>query len=234
MRKSRRAATPTRHYARARFYSAVEIALVGLLFILGAMRAAGAEPQAGPVPAQPSDAEPRLAKTDLWERLDALEQVRRGKARAKPETLDRLYKTEKRSLVRVRALQAIAAKGDGQARVTLVAALKDKDPMVRQAAAQELGNYAGEEAEAKALAAAAGGDPADEVRRAAVGSVGLSERPEAVKALDSASLDRDPELRAEAAERLRRHLGPSSKRILERLKKDPDARVRRRAERGAR
>lgn len=236
MRKSRRPATPTAIYTRARFYGAIEIALVGLLVILGAMRGSGAEPQGGgtpaqgsAAPAQPPDVEARLGKADLWERLDALENVRRGKARAKRETLDRLFKTGRPALVRVRALQAIAAKGDAQARAALLAALKDKDPMVRQAAAQELGNYAAGEAEAKALAVAAKGDSAGEVRRAALGSVGLSERPEALDALDSASRDHDPELRAEAADGLRRHRGAASKRLLDRLKGDADEAVRRRA-----
>lgn len=216
-------------YPRARFYSAVELALVGLLFVLGAMRAGGAW---GAEPALP-DAEPRLAKTDLWERLDALEQVRQGKATAGRETLEGLLKTESRPLVRLRALQALAAREDASGQQTLLDALQDKDPMVRQGAAQALGNLVASSTVAKALDGAVRADAAPEVQQAALSSIGLSEGPEAVAALDWASKHRDRELRGQAAHSLRRHKGKASGDILKRLEQDPDEEVRRRAGRGA-
>lgn len=161
------------------------------------------------------------------ERLQALENARAGRAQEPAEALWTAWETETDPLVRVRLLQALS-RAEGAAVITELSAVLGHEPsvMLRQTAAQELGNLASAARARGALLAALAADSAAEVRYACALSLSLASGAEAVDALDRAARDGDPELRRQAAHALKRHPGAKAKAALKRLEGDSDAGVR--------
>ena len=212
------------YYARARnsAWTAVCGTMLGLACAPSYTRAQA--------PTKTPDVERSLSSAKKAERLAGAEQVRRGRGVASPAALKRALAAEKDALVRVRLLQGLAASGAEGVVGDLIAGLeRDPGAMVRQAAAQELGQYASQPAVVTALAAALRKDPAVEVRYACASSLGLSNTPAAADALDWASRHGDPALRRQAAFSLRRHTGAEAKKTLKRLQGDKDESVRKTA-----
>jgi len=106
----------------------------------------------------------------------------------------------------------------------LVAALKDADPGVRQAAAESLGRLG----DPRALEPLSGlvGDGNVEVRKASVEALGNLEDPKAIPALTRAAGDANPAVRREAAEALISFDEPAAGEPLIKLLGDSDLRVR--------
>jgi HEAT repeat protein len=106
----------------------------------------------------------------------------------------------------------------------LIAALKDADPGVRQAAAESLGRIG----DARALEPLSGllGDANVEVRKSAVEALGNLEDPKAIPALTRAAGDANPAVRHEAAEALISFDEPAAGEPLIKLLGDSDLRVR--------
>ena len=106
----------------------------------------------------------------------------------------------------------------------LIAALKDADPGVRQAAAESLGRIG--DARAVDPLSALLGDGNVEVRRSAVEALGNVEDPKAIPALTRAAGDANPAVRREAAEALLSFDEPAAGEPLIKLLGDSDPRVR--------
>jgi HEAT repeat protein len=111
--------------------------------------------------------------------------------------------------------------------VELVASLQnDKDPMVRQGAAQMLGNYVYNLDAVKSLVRALEKDSDAGVRYACALSLALSKTSEAFQALEKAAKDTDPNLRRQVAFSLHRHPAKKAQKILKQMQKDSDESVR--------
>lgn len=181
-------------------------------------------------PAQAAAPAASLSSSNRTERLTALEDARAGRSALPGAALWKAWETETDPLVQARLLRALARVEGAAAVVELTAAVRfAASPTVRQAAAQELGNYAANAAVARALADGLAADAAPEVRYACAASLALAKGPAAIAALDGASRQGDPDLRRQAAFSLRRHSGAEAKKILKRLESDGDASVRRTA-----
>jgi len=114
---------------------------------------------------------------------------------------------------------------------TLIQTLQtDPDAVVRQGAAQSLGNYSQNPLVVRALADALRDDKEKSVRYACALGLGLSPTFKAIRALESASTDPDADLRRQIAFSLQRHrVGANKKKaesLLKQLQKDSDESVR--------
>lgn len=206
------------YYARTR-NSAL---LVAMLFLACAPSYTRAQ-----APARPAGSRVDLSSSKREERLQALEDLRLGRAQASSDTLWTAWETETDPLVKVRLLQALSLAEGGAAMTELTTVLRyEPAAMVRQAAAQELGRLAADSRAVTALLRALPEDSAPEVRYACALSLSLAAGPEAVAGLDQASRDADPALRRQAAHALKRHVGAKAKAALKRLEGDSDSGVR--------
>lgn len=145
--------------------------------------------------------------------------VRESKGRPNP-VLDRLHKN-----------QDSTRKHLGDVEKNLIAALQsDPDAMVRQGAAQSLGNYVQNPLVVRALAGALDSEKEKSVRYACALSLGLSPTFKAITALEKASTDPDADLRRQIAYSLQRHKVGANKvkatALLKKLSKDADSSVR--------
>lgn len=108
--------------------------------------------------------------------------------------------------------------------------MSDSSPIVRQGAAQQLGNYSQNPLVVRALAYALRNDLEKSVRYACALSLGLSRTFKAITALERALNDSDPDLRRQIAFSLKRHrIGAGKVRanlLLKKLQKDSDPSVR--------
>lgn len=178
--------------------------------------------------AQPRPDQARALKSsDKKQRHEALEKLRRREGRADAQALRDAAKAEKDPVLKIRALQALAASDDPSAVADLLAALSSEpDPMVRQAAAQQLGNFVQDPAVVTALASGLDKDRSAEVRGACALGLALSDTPAAAAALEKAAGDPDPALRRQSAFSLGRHKSPRARAAVEKLRSDPDPSVR--------
>lgn len=114
---------------------------------------------------------------------------------------------------------------------TLIAALQnDSSAIVRQGAAQQLGNYGQNRFAVRALADGLLNDADKSVRYACALSLGISPTFKAITALERAMNDPDPDLRRQIAFSLNRHAkGPNAVRagiLLKKMRRDADSSVR--------
>lgn len=220
MRKSRRPISPTVLYARARFYSAVEIALVSLLFFAIALRASGAE-------LPPPDVSAKLSAAKAADRRAAAEDVRYGRGLASTAALAGAYRAEPDSQIRCVLLSALSIRFPEGSEALLAEALaSDAAPLVRTVAAQELARPRGPAA-AAALAQALASDADPHVKQAAAFSLGSYAAPEALGALLLAAKNADPKVRKHAGlGLLRQPQSPEVAQALDDLESDPDPDVR--------
>lgn len=136
-------------------------------------------------------------------------------------------KTETNPLTRRRLNRVLASKEGAPFVSDLILDMKNQpDPMVRQGAAQLLGNYARQPAVASALMTALINDANIDVRCAAALSLSLADPAVALVGLRRAARSPDAKLRMQAAYGLTHIENSKAKKILKRLKKDPDADVR--------
>lgn len=140
-------------------------------------------------------------------------------------------KTESASLKRLRQNQDLAKQKPSEAEVSLMTTLQfDTDPMIRQGAAQMLGNFSQNPAVVRVLANALRDDKEKAVRYACALSLGLSPTFKAISALEKAAEDPDADLRRQVAFSLQRHRTGRNKvkaeQILKQLQRDNDASVR--------
>ena len=182
---------------------------------------------APPCVAAPLDAEKALSSARKERRLEAVERLRLGRARVSEKSLKTAFQRESDPLLKVRVLQAMAAAEGPGLTAELAAALgREPDPMVRQAAAQELGKYAAQPGAVQALAAALAADKNPSVRYACALSLAHADTPQAVSALALAAEDSDPKLRRSTAFSLKRHKSAKARQVLKKLEKDADSSVR--------
>jgi len=210
---------PSAFHVRARYRTLIVSAFCMACAVLSAL--------AAPAAKKPARAKAELSSPKLDERLQALEDMRLGRAQAPGEVLWTAWETEKEPLVRVRLLQVLSLTQGGAALTELAAALRyDPTPMVRQAAAQELGRFASDARASQALLGALSADSAAEVRYACALGLALSDTPTAAAALEKAATDADPALRRQAAFSLKRHKSVKARQVLKKLEKDADPSVR--------
>jgi HEAT repeat protein len=171
--------------------------------------------------------EEALQSSDSSERLMATSSIGKAGAELSSEKISLLQKEENDPLVRHRLNQAMAENSLTNQGVELVASLQnDKDPMVRQGAAQMLGNYVYNLDAVKSLVRALEKDSDAGVRYACALSLALSKTSEAFQALEKAAKDTDPNLRRQVAFSLHRHPAKKAQKILKQMQKDSDESVR--------
>ncbi|MCG3205659.1 MAG: hypothetical protein KCHDKBKB_02381 [Elusimicrobia bacterium] len=135
------------------------------------------------------------------------------------------------SFGRWRKIQKLQRLPASEVETILIAALQsDPSSVVRQGAAQSLGNYSQNSVVVRALAKALHEDPEKSVRCACALSLGLSPTFKAIRALENAVDDPDPDLRRQIAFSLKRHRVGANKlkaeALLKKLGKDSDLSVR--------
>jgi HEAT repeat protein len=165
-------------------------------------------------------------KAPAVDKLQQAENLRQGRSRATPEKIKGDLAAEQNPLVRVRLHQALNAAGGEDPAPHIAALASDPSPLVRQAAAIELGKLAQASGAVQALAQALETETDPAVRYACANALAHADTPESLAALDKASQDPDPALRRQAAASLQRHTSPQAKKILRKLEKDEDNSVR--------
>lgn len=142
---------------------------------------------------------------------------------AKPKTNE--------ALERRKANRELLLKNTSEGEKALIEALRnDPSGVVRQSAAQQLGNHSQNPLVVRALAEALRDDREQSVRYASALSLGLSPTFKAITALEKAASDPDPDLRRQVAFSLKRHRVGQNKRkatdLLKKLQRDTDPSVR--------
>lgn len=141
--------------------------------------------------------------------------------------------SEKNGLKRHHLIRELAKTKISGIELDLIGALEnDPEAVVRQGAAQGLGNYVQNPAVLKALADHLKKENEPAVRYACVLSIGLSNSFKAMNVLENFSDDADPNMRRQVAVMLKRQNNIRSKILLRKLKKDQDPSVRQMAEDG--
>ena len=161
------------------------------------------------------------------DRFDAIESLRRREETVSDDEIKSAMASETDSILRHRLQQLRVQNEAPQVWDDLVASLKtDPSGVVRQGAAQALANYVRQQGVPAALAEALRKDLDPAVRYACARSLALSQSFTALHALDLASRDSDPDMRAQAAFSLKRQTSPEAKKILQRLRADAAVSVR--------
>lgn len=140
-------------------------------------------------------------------------------------------KDSNQALERWKSNRELALKNASEIEKTLLGSLQnDLSPVVRQGAAQQLGNYSQNPLVVRGLADALENDTDKAVRYASALSLGLSPTFKALRALEKASVDPDPALRRQIAFSLKRHrIGANrikAQQLLKKLLADSDVSVR--------
>lgn len=168
-----------------------------------------------------------LNSPKLSDRLDAVEKMKSKQSNVSPEQIRLSRTTEESGLVRHRLNQALVGKLLSGVELDLIDSLKnDPDPVVRQGAAQSLGNYVQNSLVIRALSDQLKTETEKSVRYACVLSIGLSSSFLSMKALEKASVDSDPNMRRQVAFILKRHTGFKPEQLLKKLQRDVDLSVR--------
>ena len=161
------------------------------------------------------------------DRLEAVEMIQANNIPVPQEKIRAALSVEKDPLVRHRLNQILAENSVSGVEKDIIESLKkDPSPIVRQGAAQTLGNYVQTPAVVRALSNALREDSEKSVRYACALSLGLSDSFLSITALEKASRDPDPDLRRQVAFSLKRHTSYKAKQLLKKLKKDSDSSVR--------
>lgn len=142
-----------------------------------------------------------------------------------------IHSKENPTLKHIRNNQEFAHKNPTEAEFKLIETLEtNSDPIVRQSAAQLLGNHCQNLTVVSVLANALQKDSDKAVRCACALSLGLSPTFRAITALERSSDDRDPDLRRQIAFSLKRHRVGANKiraeSLLKKMQKDDDVSVR--------
>ena len=178
--------------------------------------------------ADPLPPAPPAPKPPMGPSATDVERMRRDAQRiardAQRQARDAIRRSHARMGGHGRHSQGRTQQADPKTVDALIAALKDSDPGVRQAAAESLGRIG----EARALEPLSGllGDGNVEVRKSAVEALGNLEDPKAIPALTKAAGDANPAVRREAAEALIGFDEPAAGEPLIKLLGDSDLRVR--------
>ena len=187
----------------------------------GAAREAGSGEDEGSARARRA-----LGSLKAGERLEAAEDIRRGKARLSRRDMEDAARKEANPQVRYTLLQALAEREGSAAEDALLFALQNDPAMiVRAAAAQQLRRIAGGTKTVQALSQALSQDKEAEVRRACAFTLGFYPSEQGIAALERAAESPDTELRRQTAKALRMRPGASADRILKKLEKDKDPAV---------
>ena len=213
--------------ARERACSVIFIAsiLLGLVYSTGLI--VGPSWASGKGTRAPLSVEDQLNSSDRDIRLQGAEKLRTHPGTLSNAKISQLKTQEKDPLIRHRLNQALARSGLSTVVVDLLNSLKsDSDIVVRQGAAQELGNYTNNLDVVKELAQSAKKETDSSVRTACLLSLSVSQSEEATKSLEKFLNDNDPQIRRVVAVGLKRQNTISSKKLLKKLQSDPDEDVR--------
>lgn len=135
--------------------------------------------------------------------------------------------SEQKGIERYRMNRQLVRLGaQGVERDLIESLLRDPDSMVRQGAAQKLGNYAQNPVVVKALGDQLNVETESAVRYACVQSLSLSSSYRAMSTLEKFSDDSDPVMRRLVAFNLKRREETRAKLILKKMRRDKDASVR--------
>lgn len=138
--------------------------------------------------------------------------------------------TEQKGLARHRLNRELVASGLSEGGLELISSLQsDSDPVVRQGAAQALGNYTQNRVVVRALSDALKTETVPAVRYALALSISLSKSFLSMKALEKLAGDPDPAMRRQVAAGLKRQEGVRAQQLLKKLETDSDASVRKMA-----
>lgn len=169
-----------------------------------------------------------LGEREAHRRLRAADELRRRGPGAGARRLREARRSEPDGQVRLRINQALASSSEPGVYADLVDSLRqDRDPLVREGAARQLGNYVQAPGVVAELIRSLERDSDPAVRRSSAYALSISKSPEAAEALERASTSPDTELRRQAASGLSRRGDKRSKRALKKMRRDPDARIRR-------
>lgn len=178
--------------------------------------------------AEKSEMEKDMSSSDANRRLKAAERLRHRSHGMSRTDLENAVQRERDPLVRTRLVQAVGSSGaDPSVLSGMVRTLSsDTDPVVRQAAAQQLVKFPNNDAATDALARCIDKEAVAKVRYACVLSLSHSRSVKAMNALEKASKDHDPAMRRQTAFVLKGRKDDKTKKILNSLSKDKDAAVR--------
>jgi len=219
------------HYARAHVCGVVFLflCLVGSTGLMTSPALAKRNPPTIQEPVKLT-AEQAFESQDPARRHVALDTVRRHKGRISGDKLRASKQIEKNPILRRQLNQAMAASQVSNVEMELISSLeRDDSALVRVGAAQTLGNYVQTRGVIEALINALKVDQDMAVRVACARSLGLSDTPPSVLALEKASTDSNPRLRRAVAASLKRHTSKVAQQSLKKLRKDVDPSVRRTA-----
>ncbi|MFN0117550.1 MAG: HEAT repeat domain-containing protein [Elusimicrobiota bacterium] len=180
---------------------------------------------------RPLTAEQALESKNPGERLGAMEAARSGLAPVSERKISQMILSEKKPLQKLKLQQALVKNDLGAAKDVLITNLRnDASAVVRQGAAQDLGNYVSNPDVISALGFALEKDQDMSVRLAAALSLGVARHSkEAFLSLEKFSQDSNADLRRQISFSVKQFHTPEAKKLLKQLRKDSDLSVRKMA-----
>lgn len=168
-----------------------------------------------------------LISSDRRDRLEAIETIRGRSEMVAPEKIRAARDAERDPLLRHHLNQAMAESGVNGVDADLIQSLKnDSNAMVRQGAAQSLGNYVQNPNVIQALSDGLEKDGDLAVRCACALSLGNARGIKAQAALEKSMGDADADLRRQIAYSLKRQKSARSIALLKKMQNDADESVR--------